>query len=188
MSPEAKNAPACSNENTEKPNSAPRKIAKARLSNRHDIFAHIPGEGVKDLLGIRIEEEADLNMVRKNPNRYEWKMPPELVFRPRPNAAIGSSLPAPRLTSFYDMPMPSASRCSRFGCLLSKKRMADLLSLLSRSSIRNQPFAHKPIRVFALGRRWAIAGGSGDPPSLSGVPSSPAVPLIQIRDIDYKYY
>ncbi|KAF9599224.1 hypothetical protein IFM89_036350 [Coptis chinensis] len=28
--PEAKNAPACSNENTEKPNSAPRKIAKIR--------------------------------------------------------------------------------------------------------------------------------------------------------------
>ncbi|MCD9559673.1 37S ribosomal protein S12, mitochondrial, partial [Datura stramonium] len=28
-----------------KPNLAPRKIAKVRLSNRHDIFAHIPGEG-----------------------------------------------------------------------------------------------------------------------------------------------
>lgn len=28
-----------------KPNSAPRKIAKVRLSNRHEIFAHIPGEG-----------------------------------------------------------------------------------------------------------------------------------------------
>ncbi|MQL98210.1 hypothetical protein Taro_030914 [Colocasia esculenta] len=28
-----------------KPNTTPRKIAKVRLSNRHDIFAHIPGEG-----------------------------------------------------------------------------------------------------------------------------------------------
>nr|BDC46268.1 ribosomal protein S12 [Dioon spinulosum] len=28
-----------------KPNPAPRKIAKVRLSNRHDIFAYIPGEG-----------------------------------------------------------------------------------------------------------------------------------------------
>uniref|UniRef100_A0ACD6ACX2 Uncharacterized protein n=1 Tax=Avena sativa TaxID=4498 RepID=A0ACD6ACX2_AVESA len=28
-----------------KPNSALRKIAKVRLSNRHDISAHIPGEG-----------------------------------------------------------------------------------------------------------------------------------------------
>ncbi|VAI78412.1 unnamed protein product [Triticum turgidum subsp. durum] len=28
-----------------KPNSALRKIAKVQLSNRHDIFAHIPGEG-----------------------------------------------------------------------------------------------------------------------------------------------
>ncbi|CAN6447148.1 unnamed protein product [Victoria cruziana] len=28
-----------------KPNSALRKIAKVRLSNQHDIFAHIPGEG-----------------------------------------------------------------------------------------------------------------------------------------------
>uniref|UniRef100_A0ACD5ZQ82 Uncharacterized protein n=1 Tax=Avena sativa TaxID=4498 RepID=A0ACD5ZQ82_AVESA len=28
-----------------KPNSTLRKIAKVRLSNRHDIFAHIPGEG-----------------------------------------------------------------------------------------------------------------------------------------------
>ncbi len=27
-----------------KPNSALRKIAKVRLSNRHDIFAHIPGK------------------------------------------------------------------------------------------------------------------------------------------------
>ncbi|CAK9188669.1 unnamed protein product, partial [Ilex paraguariensis] len=27
---------------------------------------------------FRIEEEADQNMVRKNPNRYEWKMPLEL--------------------------------------------------------------------------------------------------------------
>ena len=51
-----------------KPNSAPRKIAKVRLSNRHDIFAHIPGEGhnsqehsmvlirggrVKDLPGVK---------------------------------------------------------------------------------------------------------------------------------------
>jgi small subunit ribosomal protein S12 len=51
-----------------KPNSAQRKIAKVRLSNRHDIFAHIPGEGhnsqehstvlirggrVKDLPGVK---------------------------------------------------------------------------------------------------------------------------------------
>ncbi|GFP92534.1 ribosomal protein s12 mitochondrial, partial [Phtheirospermum japonicum] len=28
-----------------KPNSALRKIAKVQLSNKHDIFAHIPGEG-----------------------------------------------------------------------------------------------------------------------------------------------
>ena len=45
MSPEARSMPACFDENTEKPNSALRKIAKVRLSNRHDIFAHIPGEG-----------------------------------------------------------------------------------------------------------------------------------------------
>jgi small subunit ribosomal protein S12 len=51
-----------------KPNSAIRKIAKVRLSNRHDIFAYIPGEGhnlqehsivlvrggrVKDLPGVK---------------------------------------------------------------------------------------------------------------------------------------
>lgn len=68
MSSEARSMPACFNENTEKPNSAPRKIAKVRLSNRHDIFAHIPGEGhnlqehsmvlirggrVKDLPGVK---------------------------------------------------------------------------------------------------------------------------------------
>ena len=28
---------------------------------------------------FRIEEEADQNMVRKNPNRDEWKMPLELT-------------------------------------------------------------------------------------------------------------
>ena len=51
-----------------KPNSALRKIAKVRLSNRHEIFAYIPGEGhnlqehsmvlirggrVKDLPGVK---------------------------------------------------------------------------------------------------------------------------------------
>uniref|UniRef100_A0A453K836 Ribosomal protein S12, mitochondrial n=1 Tax=Aegilops tauschii subsp. strangulata TaxID=200361 RepID=A0A453K836_AEGTS len=45
MSPEARSMPACFDKNTEKPNSALRKIAKVRLSNRHDIFAHIPGKG-----------------------------------------------------------------------------------------------------------------------------------------------
>jgi hypothetical protein len=30
-------------------------------------------QGVEDLLGIPDEEEEDQNMVRKNPNRYEWK-------------------------------------------------------------------------------------------------------------------
>ncbi|KAL4202870.1 hypothetical protein AMTRI_Chr02g223370 [Amborella trichopoda] len=80
-----------------KPNSALRKIAKVRLSNRHDIFAHIPGEGhnsvkdlpcvkshcirgVKDLLGIPDRRRAYLNMVRKDQNRYEWRMPLELLF------------------------------------------------------------------------------------------------------------
>ncbi|KAL8265751.1 hypothetical protein R6Q59_003095 [Mikania micrantha] len=92
-----------------KPNSAPRKIAKVRLSNRHDIFAHIPGEGhnsqehsivlirggrVKDSPGVnpivfeesricwefRIEEKGDQNMVQKNQNRDEWKMPLSLFF------------------------------------------------------------------------------------------------------------
>ena len=60
--------PRVSTRTPKKPNSAPRKIAKVRLSNRHDIFAHIPGEGhnlqehsivlirggkVKDLPGVR---------------------------------------------------------------------------------------------------------------------------------------
>ena len=44
MSREARSTPACTNENTKKPNLAPRKIAKVRLSNRRDIFAHFPGE------------------------------------------------------------------------------------------------------------------------------------------------
>ncbi|CAH2052350.1 unnamed protein product [Thlaspi arvense] len=37
--------PRVSTRTPKKPNSTPRKIAKVRLSNRHDIFAHIPGEG-----------------------------------------------------------------------------------------------------------------------------------------------
>jgi len=60
--------PRVSTRTPKKPNSAPRKIAKVRLSNRHDIFAHIPGEGhnlqehsmvlirggrVKDLPGVK---------------------------------------------------------------------------------------------------------------------------------------
>ncbi|KAG7025766.1 Ribosomal protein S12, mitochondrial, partial [Cucurbita argyrosperma subsp. argyrosperma] len=57
-----------SNQCPKKPNSTPRKIAKVRLSNRHDIFTHILGEGhnlqehsmvltrggrVKDLPGVK---------------------------------------------------------------------------------------------------------------------------------------
>ncbi|KAF1855339.1 hypothetical protein Lal_00002102 [Lupinus albus] len=60
--------PRLSTRTPKKPNSAPRKIAKVRLSNRHEIFAHIPGEGhnsqehsmvlirggrVKDLPGVK---------------------------------------------------------------------------------------------------------------------------------------
>jgi small subunit ribosomal protein S12 len=37
--------PRVSTRTPKKPNSALRKIAKVQLSNRHDIFAHIPGEG-----------------------------------------------------------------------------------------------------------------------------------------------
>ena len=59
---------AVSTRTPKKPNSALRKIAKVRLSNRHDIFAYIPGEGhnlqehsrvlirggrVKDLPGVK---------------------------------------------------------------------------------------------------------------------------------------
>ncbi|CAN4093269.1 unnamed protein product [Withania somnifera] len=63
MSPKQGVCPHVSTRTPKKPNSAPRKIAKVRLSNRHDIFAHIPGEGhnfvkfhcirgVKDFPGI----------------------------------------------------------------------------------------------------------------------------------------
>ncbi|KAL0406716.1 UNVERIFIED_CONTAM: Ribosomal protein S12, mitochondrial [Sesamum latifolium] len=112
--------PRVSTRTPKKPNSALRKIAKVQLSNKHDIFAHIPGEGhnsqehskvlirggrVKDLPGVkshcirgvricwefRIEEEADQNMVRKNPNRYEWKMPLELVFLGQYKESFSSS-------------------------------------------------------------------------------------------------
>ncbi|KAG6467748.1 hypothetical protein ZIOFF_074395 (mitochondrion) [Zingiber officinale] len=68
-----------------KPNSALRKIAKVRLSNRQQLFAHIPGEGHNSqehpivlVRGGRVKdspEEADQNMVQKDPNRNEWKMP-----------------------------------------------------------------------------------------------------------------
>ncbi|PRQ15611.1 putative ribosomal protein S12/S23 (mitochondrion) [Rosa chinensis] len=60
--------PRVSTRTPKNPNSAPRNIAKVRLSNRHDIFAQIPGEGnnlqehsmvlirggrVKDLPGVK---------------------------------------------------------------------------------------------------------------------------------------
>ncbi|KAK6129461.1 hypothetical protein DH2020_036795 [Rehmannia glutinosa] len=60
--------PRVSTRTPKKPNSALRKIAKVQLSNKHDIFAHIPGEGhnsqehskvlirggrVKDLPGVK---------------------------------------------------------------------------------------------------------------------------------------
>ncbi|KAI5668411.1 hypothetical protein M9H77_18264 [Catharanthus roseus] len=86
-----------------KPNLALCKIAKVRLSNRHDIFAHVPGEGhnfqehstvlirggrvkdlpgvkfncirgVKDLLGIPNRRRGRSKYGAENPSRYEWKM------------------------------------------------------------------------------------------------------------------
>ncbi|KAI5672932.1 hypothetical protein M9H77_13296 [Catharanthus roseus] len=48
--------PRVSTRTPKKPNLALRKIAKVRLSNQHDIFAHILGEGhnlVKDLPGVK---------------------------------------------------------------------------------------------------------------------------------------
>jgi small subunit ribosomal protein S12 len=60
--------PRVSTRTPKKPNSALRKIAKVQLSNKHDIFAYIPGEGhnsqehskvlirggrVKDLPGVK---------------------------------------------------------------------------------------------------------------------------------------
>src|SRR4051812_40658364 len=60
--------PRVSTRTPKKPNSAQRKIAKVRLTNKHEIFAHIPGEGqnlkehsmvlirggrVKDLPGVK---------------------------------------------------------------------------------------------------------------------------------------
>ncbi|KAM0932110.1 putative ribosomal protein S12/S23 [Dioscorea sansibarensis] len=92
-----------------KPNSALRKIAKVRLSNRHDIFAHIPGEGhnsqehpivlvrggrvkdspgvkshcirgVKDLLGIPDRRRGRSKYGAERPKSNEWKMPLECRF------------------------------------------------------------------------------------------------------------
>ncbi|CAN4117393.1 unnamed protein product [Withania somnifera] len=45
MSPKQGVCPHVSTRTAKKPNSAPRNIAKVWLSNRHDIFAHIPCEG-----------------------------------------------------------------------------------------------------------------------------------------------
>nr|ULQ69047.1 ribosomal protein S12 [Carex sp. SCSB-B-000526] len=79
-----------------KPNSALRKIAKVRLSNRHDIFAYIPGEGhnlqehsivlvrggrVKDLPGVKfhcIRGKRDLLGIpdrRKGRSKYGAERP-----------------------------------------------------------------------------------------------------------------
>ena len=67
-----------------KPNSAPCKIAKVRLSNRHDIPAHIPSEGhnlqehsmvlirggrVKDLPGVKSHCIQGVKDLLGTPNR-----------------------------------------------------------------------------------------------------------------------
>ena len=83
-------------EHRKKPNSAPRKIAKVRLSNRHDIFAHILGEGhnlqehymvlitrgrVKDLPGVKshyIQGVKDLLGIpdrKRGKSKYSVKKP-----------------------------------------------------------------------------------------------------------------
>lgn len=90
--------PRVSTRTPKKPNSAPRKIAKVRLSNQHDIFAHIPGEGhnlqehpsvlirggrVKDSPGVkshRIRGAEDLDLLgipnrRRGRSKYGSKRP-----------------------------------------------------------------------------------------------------------------
>ena len=88
--------PRVSTRTPKKPNSAPRKIAKVRLSNRHDIFAHIPGEGhnlqehsvvlisggrVKDLPGVRYtivrgtQDLAGVNNRKQGRSLYGAKKP-----------------------------------------------------------------------------------------------------------------
>ncbi|KAI5655019.1 hypothetical protein M9H77_32206 [Catharanthus roseus] len=88
MSPEAKSVPACFNENTKKMNSAFHKIAKVRLSNRHDIFAHFPGKGhnleehftvlirggrVKDLPGVKFHCIQGVKDLLRIPDRRRGK-------------------------------------------------------------------------------------------------------------------
>ncbi|KAK8937686.1 hypothetical protein KSP40_PGU005099 [Platanthera guangdongensis] len=90
------------------------------MSNRHDIFAHIPGQGhtsqehpiflvrggrvkdspgvkshcirgVKDLLGIADRTRGRSKYGAERPNRNEWKMPPERLCGKLSSIAFGSS-------------------------------------------------------------------------------------------------
>ncbi|MCE3216708.1 37S ribosomal protein S12, mitochondrial [Datura stramonium] len=76
--------PRVSTRTPKKPNSAPRKIAKVRLSNRHDIFAHIPGEGhnlwSQGFAGNSESKKRQISHGAENQNRYEWKMPRNPFF------------------------------------------------------------------------------------------------------------
>ena len=101
--------PRVSTRTPKNPNSAPRNIAKVRLSNRHDIFAHIPGEGhnsqehsmvlirggrVKDSPGVkshRIRGVKDLLGIpnrRRGRSKYGAEKPTEyaMKYKERPYA------------------------------------------------------------------------------------------------------
>lgn len=88
--------PRVSTRTPKKPNPAPRKIAKVRLSNRHDIFAIIPGEGhnpqehsmvsirggrVKDLPGVKphcirgVKDSLGIPGRRRGRSKYGAKKP-----------------------------------------------------------------------------------------------------------------
>ncbi|KAG8363158.1 hypothetical protein BUALT_BualtMtG0002200 (mitochondrion) [Buddleja alternifolia] len=68
--------PRVSTRTPKKPNSALRKIAKVQLSNKHDIFAHIPGEGHNSqehskvpVIVIRLLEPRGLSVETSTNNR-----------------------------------------------------------------------------------------------------------------------
>lgn len=96
--------PRVSTRTPKKPNPAPRKIAKVRLSNRHDIFAYIPGEGhnlqehsmvsirggrVKDLPGAKFHRIRGVKDLLGTPSRkrgrskYGAKRPKSIRMKER---------------------------------------------------------------------------------------------------------
>ncbi|EEF30661.1 conserved hypothetical protein [Ricinus communis] len=108
---------------------------------------------------LTIEEEADQNMVRKNQNRYEWKMPLELIFL---GQEIANPCPVPgRAKGLHPYSFsPSSPRLRKEALLIQGGRVKPREALLRERSLDLRDQAISYLKGL-LNRRHPYPDGMG---------------------------